>query len=846
VPEAPLLSVGIDPSGAVAGGKRATDAINKVGAAAQGLGAQLSKVAKLYMSFLSLRAVLRVAESFLDAAARAETYRQRLRAVVKETENADELYARIAKWAAINPIDTDEAIESFVLLRAAAVQNSEEALHVIADLSAVAGRSMQDTTAALVSTETESLRRFGILVDRSGQMAVVRSGEVRKVVAKDIDSVRQAILDVVRENYAGAMAAQAGTWAGLVQTMEGMWNEFKIAVADSGPFNAVRSILARLIREWDAWTKSDDYKKFVSEVGASVTRALQMLERLGGGIAEVFAFAAKHVEAVLAGIEGIIAALVARGGMKLIGLAGLLGGPVAAGVAVGVGTLATLDAAFGKTETAASKAQDEIVALAAQLEALRAQGATETSWGVNTEALDAQIQALEQEISLKKAAFHYMMDMESKRVDNPPTTGNPPTLKGASGGEPLAPITSGSSGPSAAERLVSAIRDKMKYLYEDGKSFLPVLDQWAAKLAPLTDDWKTVVDLQREITAEGAKAASESVAAEMERAEAVRQQVQDAQNAAKEGRERFWSGASWENAQGLLPDPQYLELLQGAFDRLSASIAAMGLDAKNSFNWSEEMRGRFGEIQSVAERISSMSMEHLSSQLDNGTISADAYRSALEQLLTQWSAYPLVVQNVRSELQALDTTLAATANNIYLMAAEAQRALTEKLADVPSSLADAFAGAVVNCDNLGDALQNLAKEIAYLAIRAMFLKTIGGLFGNLFGNLFGGISSVGGVAANIGGVIGSGLSAATSSLGGTNSGPLWRPPAESIRRNPDGRSTMREPEESVAGKSIAITINAVDAPSFVSLLKNNRAAVEGIVSDNILRNGAVRRAMQGA
>ena len=82
------------------------------------------------------------------------------------------------------------------------------------------------------------------------------------------------------------------------------------------------------------------------------------------------------------------------------------------------------------------------------------------------------------------------------------------------------------SGPSAAERLISSIRDKMQYLYADGKSFLPVLDQWAAKLKPLSEDWKKIVDLQRDIRSdESTKAADDAIAAMERLAEKERQQA---------------------------------------------------------------------------------------------------------------------------------------------------------------------------------------------------------------------------------------------------------------------------------------------------------------------------------
>ena len=182
----------------------------------------------------SFEAIRRGANALIDAGAEMEGYRTRLRAVVKDKREADELFSRINRWAAINPVDTSEAIASFVQLKAAAVKNAEEAVKAVADLSSVMGRDMRDVTSAIISAETEPLRNLGIMVDRTGKQAIVQSGEVRLVVEKDVESVRKAILDVVTMNYAGAMERNKNTWKGITDTIGG---QFKLIKQDLGEWN---------------------------------------------------------------------------------------------------------------------------------------------------------------------------------------------------------------------------------------------------------------------------------------------------------------------------------------------------------------------------------------------------------------------------------------------------------------------------------------------------------------------------------------------------------------------------------------------------------------------------------
>ena len=51
--------------------------------------------------------------------------------------------------------------------------------------------------------------------------------------------------------------------------------------------------------------------------------------------------------------------------------------------------------------------------------------------------------------------------------------------------------------------------------------------------------------------------------------------------------------------------------------------------------------------------------------------------------------------------------------------------------------------------------------------------------------------------------------------------------------------------EGGGGTHITMNINAVDSKSFVEMMRTNRASVESIIVENIMRNGAVRGAIRG-
>lgn len=82
-----------------------------------------------------------------------------------------------------------------------------------------------------------------------------------------------------------------------------------------------------------------------------------------------------------------------------------------------------------------------------------------------------------------------------------------------SGDGVLPDLTGGGSTKSGLSEIAKAInnmRDQMEYLNADGAQFAAILDQWKARLEPLSEDWKLISDLQREIADQAERAYAES------------------------------------------------------------------------------------------------------------------------------------------------------------------------------------------------------------------------------------------------------------------------------------------------------------------------------------------------
>ena len=247
---------------------------------------------KMYFgAYLGFEGIRRLGMSFIDTAKNMESYRQRLRAVIKDQAEADRTFERMVRWAAESPITTDEAVGAFVQMKAAAVDNAEEAAVAVANLASVMNRDMRDVAASMISGETEALRRLGIVVQRNGKNATVQSGEFKRVIVDDMAEIRKAIISVVQLNYADALKNRAGTFSGVVEIIRGQVELVRkdIMGLDTGsPFRNLTNTFRSFASAIDNWSKGPGYRDFVRGFQTSLNGAIDGLKALGKAGAAVW------------------------------------------------------------------------------------------------------------------------------------------------------------------------------------------------------------------------------------------------------------------------------------------------------------------------------------------------------------------------------------------------------------------------------------------------------------------------------------------------------------------------------------------------------------------------------
>lgn len=242
-------------------------------------------------TYFGMQQLFHLGKSFITVASNMEMYRQRLRMVINDQRIADSLFERTVRWAAINPVDTDEAIGAFTQLKAAAVDNAESAIRTVANMASVVFRDMRDVAAAIISGETEALRRLGIQVLRNGKNAVITSGQFKRVVEDNIGAIRKAILTVAGLNYEGAMEKSKHTFLGIVKTIKGQIHLIQkdIMGLDTGtPFRSFTDELEKMSYQMEVWSNSTNYQKFIGDLQNGLTTTIKIAGSLSKTIMAAF------------------------------------------------------------------------------------------------------------------------------------------------------------------------------------------------------------------------------------------------------------------------------------------------------------------------------------------------------------------------------------------------------------------------------------------------------------------------------------------------------------------------------------------------------------------------------
>lgn len=715
----------------------------------------------------TVRAVTNMAKGFMNTAVEMEKYRTSLVATIKDVDKANEAFHRMYEWAAANPVDVDEAVASFVRLKTAAVKNSEEMVKVLADAALVMHQPVTVAANAVISTNAQMLRKLGVQVDRTGKQAIVRSGNFRVAVTKDIDSIRAAILDALKHQFGGAMKEFGDTWSGTLKTIRGQYQIFQSDVmgsaGDGGPFDTLRKMIVQIREEWIRWRASSDYTAAVKGIQAAIVPILEF-------ISNAYVAFSKFSNLVLGQMDKI--ALVVKVFLSWKVINGIISGVTLAltyfrreVVLIATGTslvsrFASAIATWKLSTGIVDKLTGSMIALFTPQGAVMA-GVTALIWLVwklddyfkkatgsvnefSKELRNMPLEKVTQIASGTDPSYMWrftalpMLEANTELVrrreeaagiaEDAMQSALPHSKRGA-----IVPddgtSTAIASKVSKYVGYIQKMKDEVKYLGANAKDFLVTLDAWASKLKPLSDDWKLVKDYSMEIRAALSKEAGKEVADHLKRIEEVKKQQEEAQKAAAEGVERFWSKVAQGRSMGLIQAKEYFDMLHSEFAKLKETLSSEAggyLNVDDMFNWTDEMMARFSELQSAGNDLANLDLTNLNNQLRQGLITKKEWITSIEMLMERYREFPLIIEVLQDALAKAHRRVEQFTFSIAEW--------SDKLAE---GLTEGFANAIVYGENLGDSLRKLGQEILAAYVKALLFKHVFQPMQVMLGNFFG-------------------------------------------------------------------------------------------------------------
>jgi hypothetical protein len=219
----------------------------------------------------------KLAGSFIDTASSFEGLEASLITTTGSLAKAREAIAFANKEAAASPYTVLEYGEAIRTLSAYGVDYTK-VMKTVGDTSAAMNKPLSQAVEALADAlqgEGERLKEFGIKQKIAGDQItytwVDAMGQVRESVAKNSpEIIQQTLLAIWNEKYKGGMDQFASTWKGLTSTATSLWDEFKLAIMNSGAFELLKKSLQVIIEKINEAKAAGDFQKWADTAGQAI------------------------------------------------------------------------------------------------------------------------------------------------------------------------------------------------------------------------------------------------------------------------------------------------------------------------------------------------------------------------------------------------------------------------------------------------------------------------------------------------------------------------------------------------------------------------------------------------
>ena len=244
----------------------------------------------------------------LDAAGDLEMYKVQLEAVMESAEAAAAAFQESMDFSVKTPFEPDEIIQTRVLLEGVGVKG-QEAVKSVATAAAALNRNILDVGTAVISMETEPLRRMGIQLKKNGDEFIFsyrdKMNQAVSLTVNGFSQAQEGLLEILETKYDGGLDKMAQTFQGKLSTMKGAWKQFMASFGDGvmGPAKDILDDIINMLNEGIDSKKAEELGKWVggkvAEFRENLSGAFDAAKKIATGIGKLMQDDAKGLGEVL-------------------------------------------------------------------------------------------------------------------------------------------------------------------------------------------------------------------------------------------------------------------------------------------------------------------------------------------------------------------------------------------------------------------------------------------------------------------------------------------------------------------------------------------------------------------
>lgn len=237
--------------------------------------------------------------SFLENSEHIENARVTMEALYTTAAEGDQKFKWLWEFAQKNPVmGMDAATEIFMALKNNGIDPTTESMKAFGDAASAVpsvAKLIPQGIAELIEGRYQAGGVLAPLINLHGagknrvyEGSYVDKAGIKQNVTLDFNNAEQAtnqFVQILKNRFGGSMEAHAKTWFGLTQRMKSDWLSFTQFIMGGGVFDALKSQLSTLLEQWEAFTKTDDFRRMMlnaAEIGSEVVAVLgQVAQGLG-------------------------------------------------------------------------------------------------------------------------------------------------------------------------------------------------------------------------------------------------------------------------------------------------------------------------------------------------------------------------------------------------------------------------------------------------------------------------------------------------------------------------------------------------------------------------------------